>query len=105
MAEWINVVAQQALADRKHVLVDVNGTDVAVFNLGGEFYAIADVCSHDGTEIASGPLEGDEIICPRHGARFCIKTGEAKCSPAYENVPVYAVRVEDGNIQVADQPF
>lgn len=101
MTEWIDVVAASALADGEHVSVDVDGEDVAVFNIGGEFYAIADVCTHDGAEIASGELDGDEIVCPRHGARFCVKTGQVKCAPAYEDVATYAVRVESGRLQVA----
>jgi 3-phenylpropionate/trans-cinnamate dioxygenase ferredoxin component len=102
MAEWINVIKESALADGEHVVVEVDGSDVAVFNLGGQFYAIEDVCTHDGAEIASGELEGDEIVCPRHGARFCIKTGAVKAPPAYEAVTCYPVRVEHGQIQVSD---
>ncbi|MCQ8179868.1 non-heme iron oxygenase ferredoxin subunit [Methylomonas sp. SURF-1] len=101
MAEWIDVVAASALADGEHIVVDVDGDDVAVFNIGGEFYAIADVCTHDGAEIASGELDGDEIVCPRHGARFCVKTGQVKCAPAYEDVATFPVRVEAGRLQVA----
>ena len=101
MSDWIDVVLATALADGEHVVVDVDGDDVAVFNIGGEFYAIADVCTHDGAEIASGELDGDEIVCPRHGARFCVKTGQVKCAPAYEDVETYAVRVVDGRLQVA----
>lgn len=101
MSEWIDVMPASALAESEHVVVDIDGDDVAVFNIGGEFHAIADVCTHDGAEIASGELDGDEIICPRHGARFCIRTGEVKCAPAYESVASYPVRVVDGRIQVA----
>lgn len=101
MTEWIDVVAASALADGEHIVVDVDGDDVAVFNIGGEFYAIADVCTHDGAEIASGELDGDEIVCPRHGARFCVKTGQVKCAPAYEDVATFPVRVEAGRLQVA----
>jgi len=101
MADWIDVVAASALADGEHVVVDVDGDDVAVFNIGGEFYAIADVCTHDGAEIASGELDGDEIVCPRHGARFCVKTGQVKCAPAYEDVATFPVRIEGGRLQVA----
>lgn len=103
MAEWVDVVAESALADGEHVVVDVDGYDVAVFKLDGQFYAIEDVCTHDGAEIASGELDGDEIVCPRHGARFCVKTGEVKCPPAYEDVATFAVRIADGRVQVGDR--
>ncbi|WP_198244001.1 non-heme iron oxygenase ferredoxin subunit [methane-oxidizing endosymbiont of Gigantopelta aegis] len=102
MSDWIDVAAADAIAEGEHVVVDVDGSDVAIFNLKGEFYAIEDVCTHDGAEIASGELDGDEIICPRHGARFCIRTGEVKCPPAYEDVAVFPVRVVNGRIQIKD---
>lgn len=102
MSDWIDVIDQNALADGENVIVDVDGTDVAVFKLDGKFYAIEDVCTHDGAEIASGTLEGDEIICPRHGARFCIKTGAVKSAPAYEDIPCFPVRIENGRVQVRD---
>lgn len=102
MSEWVEVIDQNALADGEHVVVDVDGTEVAVFRIEGRFYAIEDVCTHDGAEIASGELEGDEIICPRHGARFCVKTGEVKAPPAYEDISCFPVRIENGKVQVRD---
>ena len=101
MSTWIDVGAESALAVGEHMLINLDGVDVAVFRLQDGFYAIEDVCSHDGTEIASGELEGDEIVCPRHGARFCVKTGAVKCAPAYEDIASYTVRVVDGRLQVA----
>lgn len=102
MSEWIDVVSQNGLSEGEHVVVDVDGVDVAVFNLAGSFYAIEDVCSHDGAEIASGELQGDEIICPRHGARFCVKTGQVKSAPAYEDIACFKVRIENQRVQVRD---
>jgi 3-phenylpropionate/trans-cinnamate dioxygenase ferredoxin subunit len=83
-------------------VIDVDGTEVAVFKIDDEFYAIEDVCSHDGTEIASGELDGDEIICPRHGARFCVKTGAVKSAPAYEDIHSYPIRILEGMVQIKD---
>ena len=100
MSEWIDVVSESAMADGEHLVVDVDGYDVAVFKIDGQFYAIEDVCTHDGAEIASGELDGDEIICPRHGARFCVKTGQVKCAPAYEDVETFPVRIQAGRLQV-----
>jgi len=102
MSDWVDVIAESALADGENVVVDVDGSDVAVFKIYGVCYAIEDVCTHDGAEIASGKLDGDEIVCPRHGARFCVKTGEVKSAPAYENVACFPVRVENGVVQVRD---
>jgi 3-phenylpropionate/trans-cinnamate dioxygenase ferredoxin component len=102
MSEWINVIEQTALADGGHVVVDADGTDIAVFKIDGQFYAIEDICTHDGAELASGELDGDEIICPRHGARFCVKTGAVKSPPAYEDIVCFPVRIENGLVQVRD---
>ncbi|NOT10645.1 MAG: non-heme iron oxygenase ferredoxin subunit [Methylococcaceae bacterium] len=102
MSDWIEVIDQNALAEGGNIVVDVDGTDVAVFNIEGEFYAIEDVCTHDGAEIASGELVGDEIICPRHGARFCVKTGAVTAPPAYEAIACFPVRIENGKVQVRD---
>jgi len=102
MTDWIDVCAASAMADNENIVVDVDRTDVAIFKLDGKFYAIEDVCTHDGAEIASGELQGDEIICPRHGARFCVKTGAVKCAPAYEAVDTFPVRIEEGQLQIRD---
>ena len=102
MTDWVNVIVASGLADNEHIVVDVEGTDVVVFKLAGQCYALEDVCTHDGGDIASGHIEGNEIICPRHGARFCIKTGQVKSAPAYEAIESFPVRVEDGIVQVRD---
>ena len=102
MSDWINVVEANAFARGERLVIDVDGVDVAVFNLNGEFFAIEDVCTHDGAEIASGQVEGDQIICPRHGARFCIRTGAVKSPPAYEDLYCFPLRVENKMVQVRD---
>lgn len=103
MAEWIDVLAENALADGEHAVVDVAGVDVALFKLDGQYYALEDVCTHDGAEIASGEREGDVIICPRHGARFCIKTGAVLSAPAYEDIQSFAVCIANGRIMIKDE--
>lgn len=102
MSGWVNVARVEELPPGSRRVVDVDGIAVAVFNLGGEFYAIEDVCNHDGGELASGRVEGCVVICPRHGARFDIKTGAVLAPPAYEDVATFPVRVEGGVIQVRD---
>ena len=102
MADWVNVAAVDELLPGNSKVVDVDGAQIAVFNVGGEFFAIEDVCTHDGGELASGVLEGDQVICPRHGARFCVRTGEALSAPAYEATAKLPVRLENGTVQVRD---
>jgi 3-phenylpropionate/trans-cinnamate dioxygenase ferredoxin subunit len=102
VADWVTVAAVGEIAPGSCRVADVDGTAVAVFNLGGEYFAIEDVCTHDGGELASGQLEGDQVVCPRHGARFCVRTGEALSAPAYEPTATFPLRIEDGKIQVRD---
>ena len=96
------VCSLEELPPGTHRIADVDGAQVAVFNLGGQIYAIEDVCTHDGGVLTGGPIEGDQIVCPRHGARFCIRNGEALTPPAYEPVATFPVRVENGEVQVRD---
>jgi len=81
-------------------VVRVDDQAVAVFNVGGTFYAMDDICTHDGGPLAEGALEGDVVECPRHGAKFNVKTGAVVCLPATAPVPTYDVRIVDGEIQV-----
>ena len=64
------------------------------------YFAIEDLCTHDGAELAGGEVEGAQIVCPRHGARFCLRTGAALTPPAYEAVRVFAVKLESGRVWV-----
>ncbi|MEN8129617.1 MAG: non-heme iron oxygenase ferredoxin subunit [Pseudomonadota bacterium] len=100
MSEWVDVVTEEAFALGTWETVDVDDVLIAVFNLDGEFYAIEDICTHDGGTLTGGDIEGKEIICPRHGARFDITTGEVLADPAYEDLPTFAVRVKDGMVQI-----
>src|SRR5207237_7910576 len=80
---------------------EVGDHEVAVCNVGGEFYAIDDLCTHDGGSLDQGELEGDEIECPRHGARFDVRTGAVRQLPAYLPVDTHEVRLEGDTVQVA----
>jgi 3-phenylpropionate/trans-cinnamate dioxygenase ferredoxin subunit len=100
MAEWIDVCDEDELKPGERKIITTDVAEIAVFNLDGEFYAIEDVCTHDGGELASGQCDGDQIICPRHGARFCIRNGKALTPPAYEDVETFPVRIDQGKIQI-----
>ena len=102
MADWVDVARADDFKPGGSKVVDVDDVQIAVFNLDGEYFAIEDVCTHDYATLAGGKIDGDQIICPRHGARFNIKTGEALTAPAYEPIPTFTVRVEDGMVQVCD---
>jgi 3-phenylpropionate/trans-cinnamate dioxygenase ferredoxin subunit len=103
VSDWITACRADDLQPGTHRVVDLDGAQVAVFNLDGQYYAIEDVCTHDGGILTGGSIEGDQIVCPRHGARFCIRTGEALAPPAFEPTAVFSVRVDNGEIQVRDE--
>lgn len=97
---WLPVAPASTIAPGDYAQIEIEGALVAVFNVVGHFYAIDDVCTHDGGELAGGAVEGDVVICPRHGARFCLRTGAALTPPAYEPVRTYQTRVTDGMVEV-----
>lgn len=100
MARWIDVANVDELIPGSCRVADVDGTAVAVFNLSGEYFAVKDACPHDGGELAKGKMDGEEIVCPRHGARFSIRTGAVLGPPAYEDLCIFPVRIEQGKVQV-----
>ncbi|MBX9633288.1 MAG: non-heme iron oxygenase ferredoxin subunit [Burkholderiales bacterium] len=102
MSDWVLVGRTEDVAPGEHRVVDADGTSILVFNLDGSFYAIEDVCTHDGGVLSGGGVEGGQVICPRHGARFCIRTGEALTAPAYEPTATFPVKVDGGNVLVRD---
>jgi 3-phenylpropionate/trans-cinnamate dioxygenase ferredoxin subunit len=101
MSSFVKVANRSELPPGARKLVDVDGRAIAVFNVDGAIYAIDDVCTHDGGPLADGELFGCEIQCPRHGARFDVRTGRALSMPAVEPVAVHSVDIRDDGIYVA----
>jgi 3-phenylpropionate/trans-cinnamate dioxygenase ferredoxin component len=99
MAGWFDVASETELVPGQAKLVDVDNVLIAVFNLDGEYHAIEDVCTHDGSPMLGCGLEPEQVI---DGARFCVKTGDALTPPAYEPTTTFPVRVENGMVQVTD---
>jgi 3-phenylpropionate/trans-cinnamate dioxygenase ferredoxin subunit len=102
MTGWVRVCAREDLLPGEFELAYDGDTAIAVFNIDGTYYAIEDVCTHDGGELAGGPIEGFEVECLRHGARFDVRTGAATCPPAYEPTVSFPVKVVDGAVWTRD---
>jgi len=84
--------------------VMIAGHAVALVNLDGEFFAIDDTCSHEEASLSQGTLSGEVVVCPKHGARFSVRTGRVLSLPAVRSVAVYPVRVEGDEVLVAPDP-
>lgn len=102
---WTDAGSVDDLTPGNCLSVDVDGQPVAIFNIDGRFYAIEDECSHESEMLSGGTVDGLEIICPRHEARFSLVSGDALSPPACEPVAIFPVRVVDGRIQVRDDRF
>jgi 3-phenylpropionate/trans-cinnamate dioxygenase ferredoxin subunit len=98
--EFIAVADEEELPNGERIFFEIDGQPIAVFNIAGRLYAIADVCSHDDGPVAEGQLHDTQIECPRHGARFDLGTGKALTLPAVVDIPAYPVKVENGEILI-----
>jgi len=97
---WKDVGSAAALSETAALPVEVDGLHLAVVRCGDALYAVEDVCTHDGGSLGEAQVEDCQIICPRHGAHFCLRTGEALTPPAYEPLRTYRVREENGRILI-----
>ena len=101
---WIDVGAAGEFPPGVHHAAEIDGYAVTVVRLAQELFAFEDRCTHDDGPLADAPIEGTEVICPRHGARFCLRTGEALTPPAYEPLRIFAVREHAGRVLVQAAP-
>jgi 3-phenylpropionate/trans-cinnamate dioxygenase ferredoxin subunit len=103
-ADYVAVATTDELPNGTRKLLEVDGRALAVFNIAGTYYCIADVCSHDDGPVAEGDLQGFEIECPRHGAHFDVRSGKVLSFPAIVDIPAYPVRVDGDDVLVGLPP-
>ncbi|MCS7261494.1 MAG: non-heme iron oxygenase ferredoxin subunit [Anaerolineae bacterium] len=101
MRRFVKLARTSDLAPGQKMRVEYEGIPVGLFNIEGTYYAIEDICTHDGGPLVDGELQGNVIACPRHGARFDVRTGRVCSLPAYRPVPTYQVRIENGYVLIA----
>jgi 3-phenylpropionate/trans-cinnamate dioxygenase ferredoxin component len=97
---WVGLCEAAEVIRHGRAVHEVEGRYIAVYHVAGSFYAIADECTHDGGSLEGAEVEGLEVICPRHGARFCLRTGAALSPPAYAPVAAYPVRTSGDRLEV-----
>ena len=97
---FTEIAPADSLPEGERMFIEAAGTSIVIFNLAGKLFAIGDVCSHDNGPVGDGEIEENEIICPRHGARFDIRSGKATSLPAVVDIPSYPVRIVAGMIEI-----
>ena len=100
MSDFIRVAKADDIPDRGKTIVQVDERLIGVFHVEGRFYALDDLCTHDDGPLAEGELDGTQIICPRHGARFDVRDGRALTMPATRATKTHEVKVENGEVFV-----
>ncbi|MCA9450815.1 MAG: non-heme iron oxygenase ferredoxin subunit [Candidatus Omnitrophica bacterium] len=100
MAQEFRLAKKSEIPPGKSMSFALERFTIAVFNLEGDFYAIEDTCSHMDGPLCQGSTEGDVVMCPWHGSRFNIRTGEVLSPPAQKNVQTFPVQILDGEVTV-----
>ena len=100
MPQFIPVCKVSDLPEGGKTIVEVEDRVVALFHVGGRFFALDDLCTHDGGPLADGQLEGFVIVCPRHGAKFDIRDGRVLSMPATSDTVAHEVKVEGDDVLI-----
>lgn len=98
--DYLEIAPVSELPNGERMFVDIGDTPIVIFNIAGQFFATGDVCTHDDGPVGDGDLEGFNVICPRHGAEFDVRTGRVVSMPAVVDIPAYPVRVVNGMIEI-----
>lgn len=94
------VAKVEELPPGERLFVEIGDVSIVVFNIAGKLFAIGDICTHDDGPLGDGDLDGHQIICPRHGARFDVRNGKVLSLPAVVDIPTYPVRITEDDIEV-----
>ena len=100
MATWYDIDNVNNFPVNTHRSVEIADQRLIISNIDGQFFAVQDICTHDGGILSDGDFIDGELVCPRHGARFSAKTGDVLAPPAYESLSTFPTRIKDGKIQI-----
>jgi 3-phenylpropionate/trans-cinnamate dioxygenase ferredoxin subunit len=95
---FLKVATRDEIPVGERLFLEINNEPIVIINLAGTLFAVGDVCTHDEGPLGDGEIDGYQIICPRHGARFDLRTGKALTLPAVVDIPVYPVRIEGNDV-------
>lgn len=93
---FVQIIETSEIQDGEFIALEISDLPIVLYKVNGDFFATGDVCTHDSGTISDGRLEGFEVVCPRHGARFDIRDGKVKRLPAARDIPHYPTKVENG---------
>ncbi len=97
---YVDIAPASELPNGERLFLEIEGKPIVIFNIAGQYYSIADVCSHDDGPVGEGQVEEFTITCPRHGAKFDLRNGKVLAMPAVVDIPAYPVRIVDGMIRL-----
>lgn len=97
---FYEVASEDDFRDNNRLFIEIDKLKIMVIRINGEYFAIEDICTHDNGPLGDGDIIDCKIICPRHGAKFDLRTGSALTLPAVKNIPIYPVRIVNGFIEV-----
>lgn len=100
MDDFVPVAKTTDVPDPGSLLIEVDERPLVLIHVDGTFYALDDVCTHDGGPLSEGPIEDHTIVCPRHGAKFDVRTGDALTMPATQPTAKHEVKVEGDDVLV-----
>jgi 3-phenylpropionate/trans-cinnamate dioxygenase ferredoxin subunit len=106
MNEWVDAAASDSLTEGAQLALEIAGEYIMLVRYQGLLYAYEDRCTHDDAPLQGASLEDDDespcgvVVCPRHGARFCLQSGEPLGPPAYEAIKIFAVRERNARIEI-----
>ncbi|MBI4551517.1 MAG: non-heme iron oxygenase ferredoxin subunit [Candidatus Latescibacteria bacterium] len=100
MGQYVKAATTDELQAGQGKLVEIEGKEIALFHVDGQYYAIENTCTHQGGPLCEGELEGTEVMCPWHGARFDVTSGAVLSPPAYMGVTSFPVRVSASDIEI-----
>ncbi len=100
LCDYVEIGDSDEILNGDRLFIETDQQDIVIFRIAGELFAIDDICSHDDGPLGDGEIEDYQIVCPRHGARFDIRTGEVKSLPAIIDIPAYPVRESGGKIEL-----
>jgi len=98
--EYLEIAPASELRNGERLFIEVEGKSIVIFNIAEQYFAIADICTHDDGPLGDGDLEGYNVVCPRHGGEFDVRTGKAVQLPVVVDVPAYPVKVVAEMIQI-----